>query len=215
VQPLVFFDQPCIYIDSYDDVIRIVKKMTSVKEFIVIGESGMKIPTEVTRLGKERNVKVVRIRSSGSWNSLYRLMHEVEMSKQKGGYSEASDLMFLTFHSAHAMSAAMKRHRAYARLTSRELYYLSVIDNMDISLDVIDHTLAMMPNVATSVNYIDLSVEQRFKLSAFEFCRYTRPVHCAAAAAGRGLPGLAARALRRPAQPALPAPAHPRHPRRL
>ncbi|MNV96849.1 hypothetical protein D3C71_1918930 [compost metagenome] len=50
---------------------------------------------------------------------------------------------------------------------------------METTLETIDHVLAMMPNVATSVSYLDLSVAQRFKLSAFEFCRYMRPVHCA------------------------------------
>lgn len=175
-QPSGFFAHPICYIGDYASVVRIVAKMPHIGEFIVIAESGVKVPTEVTKL---KNVKVIRIRASGSWNSLFRQMADIEIAKAKGGYADTHDLMFLSFHSAHDISSAMKRHRAFAKLTCRELYYLSFIDNLDVPLDVIDHTLAMMPNVPSAIAYGDLSVEQRFILSEFEFSRFMRPVHCA------------------------------------
>lgn len=177
-KPSVFFDHPICYINDYAAVERIVEKMTNIRQFVVIAESGLKIPPKINQYIKDKRVQVVRIRASGSWNSLYRIIAEYEILKNNGSFTEVEDIMFLSFHSAHGISSAMKRHRAFAQLTCRELYYLSFIDNLDVPLEVIEHTLAIMPNVASSVAYSDLSIEQRFKLSAFEFSRYMRPVHC-------------------------------------
>lgn len=177
-QPLVFFDQPIIYIDDFDAVVREVNKLPEVKSFIVIAESGVKIPAAVTKLGKERNIQVVRIRSSGSWNSLYRLMVEHENTRKGFMSAEDNDLVFLSFHSAHDISAGLKRHRTFNRLTCRELYFLNTIRDLDVPIHAIEGALSAMPNVATGVYYNNLSIEQCFTLSAFEFGRYIRPVHC-------------------------------------
>ena len=178
-QPSVFFNAPIVYLDDYDAVKRVVDKMTTVKEFIVIADSGTKTPPNIVKLGKERNVQVIRIRSSGSWNSLYRRMAEIEKDRyNKVGYLEARDVMFLSFHSAHDISAGLKRHRTFNRLTCRELFYLNNVDDDYFPDEAFEKALAAMPNVATGVMYGDLNIEQRFKLSGFEFCRYLRPVHC-------------------------------------
>ncbi|MNN56215.1 hypothetical protein D3C81_1711320 [compost metagenome] len=44
--------------------------------------------------------------------------------------------------------------------------------------DLVDMALKTMPSVLVPVRYHDLTIQQRFDLTAFEFGRFVRPIHC-------------------------------------
>ncbi|MNO21506.1 hypothetical protein D3C76_112800 [compost metagenome] len=177
--PLTFLGHAIVFVETYDDVARIITKMPQIGEFFVIGDNAKKPGDAVTAVFKDRVVKQFRIRASGSWNSLFRAMADVHEARGVNGkYSKAGDLMFISLHSAHEISSALNRHRAVNNITCREMYWLDTIHLGEEADLLVDKALKAMPSVITPVRYADLTAQQRFNLTAFEFPRFTRPVHC-------------------------------------
>ncbi|QTH80427.1 hypothetical protein PA10_00229 [Pseudomonas phage pPa_SNUABM_DT01] len=177
--PRTFLGHPIVFVDSYEQVGRIVATQGHIGEFFVIGDNVKKPGAAVEAIFKDHFVKQFRIRSSGSWNSLFRAMADVDTAREDGThYSEARDLMFVSLHSPHDISSALNRHRALNNITCREMYWLDTIHLGEEADDLVDMALKTMPSVITPVRYSDLTIAQRFDLTAFEFARFMRPIHC-------------------------------------
>jgi len=177
-RPLTFFSQPIVFVESYEQAKDVVERMSSIKEFFILTDNSSRPSSAVNAVFKSRKGRVFRIRPSGSWNTLLRALGDVDADRVKGGYGESTDLMFISLLTAHDVSSALKRHRAVAHLSCREMYFLDTISYPVSEDDSIDLALRCMPSIPAPVQYQHLTVEQRFALSGFEFARFMRPIHC-------------------------------------
>jgi len=167
------------FVTSYEEAADLINRNSNYGEFFVIGDNVRKVPTPIQTLFQEKRVRSFRIRVSGAWNNLFRAMGDVDGIRDAGeGYAEHTDLMFISLVSAHEISSALNRHRAVNNITCREMYWLDTIDLGEEADDAIELALRLMPSVLTPLAYKDLDVDQRFKLTSFEFSRFTRPFHC-------------------------------------
>lgn len=177
--PLTLLGHAIVFLSSYEEAERLITRMPQVKEFFVIGDNVRKVPTPVQALFKERNARTFRIRTSGTWNPLFKAMGDVDEIRSDGrNYTKTGDLMFISLLSAHEISSALNRHRAVSQITCREMYWLDTLSLGEEADDSIDLALRSMPSVLTPIAYKDLTAHQRFDLTAFEFHRFTRPIHC-------------------------------------
>lgn len=180
IKSSVIFGFPIIFVDDLDTAYAAIDHVEGkFREFFLIGDSDhAKRPTKL----KDRPVTHFRIRSSGSWNSLFRKIGEIDsLRTEEGQYVDAFDLLIVSVHSAHDISSALKRHRAVNKITNREMHFLDTMDLPDNAAAVETLHLAMdaMPSMPVPILYSNLSIEQRFSLTSFEFSRFTRPIHCA------------------------------------
>lgn len=177
--PLTLLSHAIIFVDSYAQAEAVVKRHEQVNEFFILGDNNARPNDAVRTTFKARNARVFRIRPSGAWNTLFRAMADVESARAKNqGYANGRDLMFISLLSAADIASALKRHRAINTLSCREMYFLDTLDLGEADDDGIALALNCMPTVAAPVYYSNLTIQQRFDLSAFEFPRFTRPVHC-------------------------------------
>lgn len=177
--PLTLIGHAIVFVDTYDRAARVVNDHPHVKEFVIIGDNVSRVPAAHQTLFKARGAKTFRLRNSGTWNPLFTAMGRVEGIRSTGdNYTEVGDLMFISLLSPHDISCALKRHRAVTQITCREMFWLDSLSFGEDQDEIIDLTLRSMPSVAVPVSYKDLSDFQRFELTAFEFARFTRPVHC-------------------------------------
>lgn len=177
--PLTLMGHQILFVESYDHAAALVNRSPAVKEFIVIGDNVSRVPTAHQTLFKARGAKTFRLRNSGTWNPLFTAMGRIEDIRSTGDkYTEVGDLMFISLLSPHDISCALKRHRAVTQITCREMFWLDSMSFGEDQDDIIDLTLRSMPSVAVPVSYKDLTDHQRFELTAFEFARFTRPIHC-------------------------------------
>lgn len=179
VTPLTLLSHAIVFVSGYEQAVQVIEQNPDVKEFFLIAGSELN-KKPVGLVGK--NVKIFRIRPSGSWNTLFRAMAEVDAKRDenKGEYASGKDLMFVSIHTPHDISSALNRHRAVAQLSCREMHWLDTLELPDdcAAIETLDLALRNMPSVAAPVAYNRLSIQQRFDLSAFEFARFTRPIHC-------------------------------------
>lgn len=176
--PASLLSHPIVFVDSYDAALRVIESQKNkIKEFFLI--TGNEIPSKRVS-GLPKNITVFRIRPSGSWNSLFREMAVVEGKREEGEYGMAGDLMFVSTHTPHDISSALNRHRAVNHISCREMHWLDTLEVSDkcAAVETLDIALRNMPSVPAPVQYSRLSIQQRFDLTAFEFARFTRPVHC-------------------------------------
>ncbi|MNX55389.1 hypothetical protein D3C86_861520 [compost metagenome] len=177
--PKTLLGHAIVFVASYEAAAELIKRMPDVKEFFVIGDNVRKVPTSVQTLFKERNARPFRIRTSGTWNPLFKAMGEVDDVRAEGvKYGKAGELMFISILSAHEISSALNRHRAVSQISCREMYWLDTLSLGEEADESIDLALRSMPSVLTPIAYKDLTAQQRFDLTAFEFARFTRPIHC-------------------------------------
>lgn len=177
--PKTLLGRAIIFVTSYEEAAKLIERLPHVKEFFVIGDNVRKVPTPVQTLFKERNVRPFRIRTSGTWNPLFKAMGEVDEICGKGlNYTNVGDMMFISLICAHEISSALNRHRAVSQISCREMYWLDTLDLGEEADESIDLALRSMPSVLTPIAYKDLTAQQRFNLTAFEFARFTRPIHC-------------------------------------
>lgn len=176
--PRTLLSQPIVFVTSYDEALQVVNQRQEFDEFFVIGDNSSRPATHVVAGLKARNARTFRIRTSGPWNTLLRAMGDVEAARHNGEYPAATSLMFISLIPAADMAAALKRHRAIAHLSSREMYWLDTLKYGVEHDDIIELTLRSMPSVPAPVMYSNLTVEQVFDLSGFEFTRFARPLHC-------------------------------------
>jgi hypothetical protein len=177
--PLSLLSHAIVFVNDYEQAIQVIEKNPNVKEFFLIAGSELNKKT-VGLSGK--HVKIFRIRPSGSWNTLWRAMAAVdaERGKDEGAYTSANDLMFISLHTPHDISSALNRHRAVTQLSCREMHWLDTLDLPDdcAAVETLDIAMRNMPSVPAPVPYNRLSIQQRFDLTAFEFARFVRPIHC-------------------------------------
>lgn len=177
--PKTLLGHAIVFVASYEAAAELVKRMPAVKEFFVIGDNVRKVPTAAQALFKERKVKPFRIRTSGTWNPLFKAMGEVDDTRATGAnYTQTGDLMFISLLTAHEISSALNRHRAVSQISCREMYWLDTLSLGEEADESVDLALRSMPSVSTPIAYKDLTAQQRFDLTAFEFHRFTRPIHC-------------------------------------
>jgi len=176
--PRTLFSQPIVFVDSFEQAMETVQAYSAVEEFIIISDNTRRPADTCKNLFKQRNAQVFRIRPSGVWNTLLRSIGEVETARAKGGYPECHSLMFISLISPQDIASALKRHRAVANLSSREMFWLDTLKFGQENDDVIELALRTMPTVPAPVHYKNLTVQQVFDLSGFEFSRFTRPIHC-------------------------------------
>jgi len=177
--PLTLQSVAILFVDNFEQAEAIVKRQAAVKEFFILGDNNKRPSKAVAETFKARNARLFRIRPAGSWNSLFRAMNDVEQARaDNAGYSEVQDLMFISLLPATDIDAALRRHRAVNNLSCREAYFLETLDLPETADDGIYLALKGMPTVAAPVYYSALTMQQRFDLSAFEFPRFTRPIHC-------------------------------------
>jgi hypothetical protein len=177
--PLTLLGHAIVFVTSYEEAANLIQRMPNVKEFFVIGDNVRKVPTPVQALFSERKARPFRIRTSGTWNPLFKAMGEVdEIRGESINYMKAGDLMFISLLSAHEISSALNRHRAVSQISCREMYWLDTLSLGEEADESVDIALRSMPSVLTPIAYKDLTAQQRFDLTAFEFARFTRPIHC-------------------------------------
>lgn len=176
--PGTLLSQPIVFVTSYEEAAEVVRQRHEFDEFFVIGDNSSKPSSNVSVAFKERNVRLFRIRPSGVWNVLLRAVGDVEVARHSGQYPDATSLMFISLIPAADIAAALKRHRAIAHISSREMYWLDTLKFGEEYDDIIELTLRSMPSVPAPVMYCNLTVEQIFDLSGFEFTRFARPLHC-------------------------------------
>ncbi|MNM23081.1 hypothetical protein D3C81_334710 [compost metagenome] len=177
--PLTLLGHAIVFVASYEEAAELMKRMAQVKEFFVIGDNVRKVPTTVQALFKERKARPFRIRTSGTWNPLFKAMGDVDETRStSANYTKCGDLMFVSLLSAHEISSALNRHRAVSQISCREMYWLDTLSLGEEADESIDLALRSMPSVLTPIAYKDLTAQQRFDLTAFEFARFTRPIHC-------------------------------------
>ncbi|MNB61089.1 hypothetical protein D3C87_885620 [compost metagenome] len=177
--PKTLLGHAIVFLASYEEAADLITRLPAVKEFFVIGDNVRKVPTPVQTLFKERKARPFRIRTSGTWNPLFKAMGEVDETRSTGeNYTTTGDLMFISLLSAHEISSALNRHRAVSQITCREMYWLDTLRLGEEADEAVDIALRSMPSVVTPIAYKDLTAQQRFDLTAFEFHRFTRPIHC-------------------------------------
>jgi hypothetical protein len=179
VAPRSLLGHAIVFVEGYEQAIATMEKCSDVKEFFLIAGSEMsKKPAGMS----SKNVKIFRIRPSGSWNTLWRAMTnvEVERAEDKGAYASCKDLMFISILTPHDISCGLNRHRAVAHISCREMHWLDTLELPDdcAAIETLDLAMRNMPSVPAPVPYGRLSIQQRFDLTSFEFARFTRPVHC-------------------------------------
>lgn len=176
--PLTFLSTAIVFVDSYAAAKGVMERNPDVKEFFIIADNSRRAEPEVAATASARNAKIFRIRPSGSWNQLFKAIADVETARGMGEYGDCKDLMFISLLSAHDISSALRRQRAVNQLSCREMYFLDTLKYGEEQDDAIELALRCMPSVPAPILYQNLSIQQRFDLSGFEFCRFTRPVHC-------------------------------------
>ncbi|MCY1290577.1 hypothetical protein D9M68_19170 [compost metagenome] len=179
VAPLTLLGHAIVFVSSNEQAIAVMEKNSNVKEFFLIAGSEMsKKPAGLLN----KNVQIFRIRPSGSWNTLWRAMAnvDIERGKNEGAYASSGDLMFISILTPHDISCGLNRHRAVNQLSCREMHWLDTLELPDdcAAIETLDLAMRSMPSVPAPVAYSRLSIQQRFDLTAFEFARFTRPIHC-------------------------------------
>ena len=177
--PLTLLSHAIVFVDSYEKAEAVVNNQGQVKEFFILGDNNKRPSAAINATFKKRNVRVFRIRPSGAWNALFRAMGEVEQARERNhAYGQAGDLMFISLLPAAEIASALKRHRAVNHLSCREMYFLDTLDLGEADDDGIALALKCMPNIPAPIHYNNLTIQQRFDLTSFEFPRFTRPIHC-------------------------------------
>jgi len=176
--PLTLLSQAILFVDSYEQARLLIERNADVREFIIIADNNSKAPAPISAVFKARNAKVFRIRPSGTWNQLIKAMGEVEAAREQGQYGASKDLMFISLLSSHDIACALRRHRATTAISCREMYWLESLTLGVEHDDAIELALRLMPSAPAPIAYQNLTIQQRFDLTAFEFGRFTRPIHC-------------------------------------
>ncbi len=176
--PRTLFSQPIVFVETFEQAVETVQAYSTAEEFFIISDNNRRPNAAENAVFRDRNATVFRIRPSGVWNTFLRQVGKVETARAAGGYPECHSLVFISLLPAAEIASALKRHRAVTNLSSREMYWLDTLKFGETYDDVIELSLRTMPNVPAPIHYKNLTVQQVFDLSGFEFSRFTRPVHC-------------------------------------
>lgn len=167
---------PLVYVDDYAQAEQVIRN-SKCKEFVVLANNAGKRSLNEQNTGGKK-VTLIRLRPSGSWNTVFRHLAGVVEARDGGQYGNATDLMFVSLLDSHDIASALRRHRTTQTLSCRELYFLESLKCGTECDPAIDLALGLMPNTPVPISYRSLSIAQQLSLTAFEFTRFTKPVHC-------------------------------------
>lgn len=159
------------------ELLTLAKHLPAHAQIYVLQDSVKSVHPELKALAEQSGGKLLRIRTSGPWNNVWRLIQQLEIEMIHGEHLETGSVWFLSLIPAVEIHNALKRHRAVSNLTNREAYFLSTLQFGAEHDELIAITLNQQMGYLTDQYYKDLSVKEVFDLTSFEGQRFLRPVH--------------------------------------
>ena len=172
-----FFNFPFNEASTAGDLLKIAGRVPKHAKVYVLQDSNQSVHPVLKELTTRTGGKLLRIRTSGPWNSAWRLIQQLEMERMMGMYEAISSIWFLSLIPSTEIACALKRHRTIGHVTNREAYFLSTLRFGEEHDELIAHTLNEPMGYLTSGLYKDLSNTEIFDLTSFEGQRFLRPVH--------------------------------------
>lgn len=173
-----FFSYAYSVKNSPEEALTFMAHIPANAEVIVLQDSGKPQHPALKKAVAATGGKILRVRTSGPWNNVWRFIQQVEQARDEGNrYRDGASIWFVSLIPTAEIAAALKRHRAVAKLTNREEFFLKTLRFGEENDEVIAMTLGQDVGYLTDRNYKDLSIPEVFDLSAFEGQRFLRPVH--------------------------------------
>lgn len=165
-------------VNTVEEAMAMISRLQPKTEVILLQDSAKPASAALKRAVDATKGQVLRIRTSGVWNKLWKTIQLIELERTLSGkYCEAGEVHFISLIPAAEIHAAMKRHRVVANITNREAFWLKTLPFGEDHDDIIAMTLNTEMGYVTDKRYNDLSAFEAFELSAFEGLRFMRPCH--------------------------------------
>lgn len=173
-----FFSYPFSAVATAEQALELIKHIPAHAEIILLQDSSKPTNPALKAAVEKSKGKQLKVRISGPWNNVWKAIQTIEIARvQRGEYCIAGSLWFISLISEADIHCSLKRHRAVANLTNREEFWLKTLHFGEDQDEVIAMTLNEQMGYVTSTAYKDLTAKEVFDLTAFEGCRFLRPVH--------------------------------------
>lgn len=165
-------------VTTAEQALALMTRIAPQTEVVFLQDSAKAVSAPVKRAVEARNGEVMRFRTSGPWNKLWKFIQGIEIQQHvTGKYREAGELCFISMIPSAEIHAAMKRHRVIANVTNRELFWIKSLAFDESHDEIIAMTLNSEMGYLTDKTYKDLTTLEAFELTAFEGLRFMRPCH--------------------------------------
>lgn len=173
-----FFSYAFSAVTSAEKALELIKHIPAHAEIVLLQDSSKPTSPALKAAVEKSKGKHLKVRISGPWNNVWKAVQGIEIACiQRGEYRTPGSLWFISLIPVAEIHAALKRHRVVANLTNREEFWLKTLHFGEEQDEVIALTLSEHMGYITNTPYKDLTAQEAFDLTAFEGCRFLRPVH--------------------------------------
>lgn len=179
-QSFSFFSYPLRHMSSPEEALAFIETIPMHAHIVLIQDSAKKVLPSLRAVIEKRCGEYVKIRPSGSWNKVWKMIAGLEDLRDNAPlpiYCDASDIWFISLLPLEEIFSALRRHRVIPQLTNREEYFLQTLEFGEKHDDIIAMTLNTQMCYLTDRDYKSLSIKEVFDLTAFEGCRFLKSVH--------------------------------------